>query len=328
MKAKLLLIAAFGGLLATLGSCSDDAKNIDSDKEFEIRQVRLDVTNEMNASTARSSENPASAAASVQYAIVYADGSAAVNAAGKALATKINITKPTNAVIAAEGDVLTLSFTPGEVVLTDVTVTLPGGELATLDEDGNIASWAAVNGPVTLSSENADLVWKAPAFNDGDMIKAEKVIAQNGNTYQYTGVVYLWHYHAIVLNADDTATASKAFTEDFNYTLNAVVEVPVTEGGQVVFDEEGSPVFAETNVLLANNGDAITLKYVPSFPGDSVELTFPDGTSATLTAEAPSMTWTAPVFTDGAEISAVLNIAEGANALTFTRSIIINHPAE
>ncbi len=310
MKSKLLLIAAFGGLLATLGSCSDDPKNsYETGQEFEIRQVRLEATNETNTSFARSSENPASAAATLEYPIIYSDGTAATNVEGEPEIATVNILKPTNAVIAKTGDVLELKFLPGNNVVNNITLTFPDGQTQQLNE------------------ENTTLKWTVSEFADGDVIKAQQIVSDKGSTYKYTGAIYLWHYHEVVLQGSDNATGSSAYTAEFNVEKNAIVKVPVLEDGQIVFDENGNVVFETSNIIVANNGDEIALRFVPGYSTDTLNVTLPDGEDKTLNAESATLSWHAETFTDGAEISAKIVLKQpDAGNLEFTRNLIINHP--
>lgn len=317
MKAKLLMMVALSTAAVALGSCNDDPAKDFPESEFEIRQLRIEALNSNNGTVARSSENPVNAAVSLPFATVNPQGDPYIVGEGdkaSVYVTNVSITLPTDAVIAVPGQDITLSFLPGPVV-TDAEVTFPDGHTATLCADN----------AETTDVDESELTYNVGDFADGCVIKALKVVNENGSIYNYTGELYIWHYHPMNLTITNEATGAKANTIKYDVAKNAVVRTQaVDKDGQPEFNpNNGNPVFVDETVLTVASGQKITISYEPAYPGDQISIAMPNGETAVLNAENKTFSWTANEYGQSGTITASLIIAQAndvdmVSSATFT----------
>lgn len=320
MKAKFLMMGILGVVTVVLGSCSEDPKNDFPKSEFEIRQLRLDAKNEDNGITARSSENPASGSVTLQFYtidpnMVFVDEEGeetniVLDADGYAVATAATFTKPTDAIIATAGQTVDITFTPGQRV-TDATITLLHG------------------GTIQLTSEEPTYKYTLDQFNDGEKVPGLYKMEQDGSIYNYTGAIYLWHYHPINLSVTNKATGETAHTVTYDAWINAMIRtVATTADGSVIYDEDGVPEFVDETLLGVSAGDELTLNFTPAYPGDTLAIALPDGANVVLSAENPTLNWTVGTMESDATISAVLELKQANDVhLTFTGAITLTNSA-
>ena len=306
MKAKFLMMAAFGAMAVTLTGCTDDPKNDFPEDVFEIRQLRLEATNTANGTKAISSESPVNGSTKITYVTVNAEGvpfttkvdqTQGENAEEpKLIGTSVTLTKPTDAIIGAAGQTVDFIFKAGQMVKT-ATLTFPQGvepaaEQSTTLEEGS-----------TLTATLGD-------FAEGALISGLHQINQDGSLYNYTGAIYLWHYHPINLRVVNKSTQAVANTPIFNKELNAIVRTAVMENGQIKYDEDGAPIFVDESVLTVAEGQTLTLEYTPAYPGDQIVVAMPDGSNIVFNEQNKSVDWTVTAFQGDATISATLQLQQ------------------
>lgn len=311
MKAKFLMMAALCATAMGLGSCSDDPTKDLPESEFTIRQLRLDVANNDNGTSGRSSENPVNNSVSIKYVTIDAEGNPFTDADGQLIASTVKLTKPTDAIIATEGDEVKLTFFPGERV-----------------NSANITFFDGTTGVLPFANKT-DTVFTLGDFAEGAALKGIHVLNEHGSIYNYTGELFVWHYHPVNLSVVNNTTGAKAHTLQFNEALQGVVrEQLVDEAGPVV-DEDGVPVFVDYSELTVAPNDKLTISYTPAFPGDQISVTLPDGEVVTMNAENKSIEWTANQFGTSAKISANLTLQQ-ANGIDYKVSgeILVVAPAQ
>ncbi len=326
MKAKFLMMAAISATAFAFVGCSDDPANDLPESEFEIRQLRLDLVNDATGNSGRSSENPASGTTQIQYVTIDAEGVPFRNANNRLIASTVSLTKPTDAVIAADGDDLTVSFIPGERVNT-ADVALFNGTSFTLPFHG--ATKNEETGEITYGMKN-DSTFNVGNFQDGALIKGQNLMSVNGSIYNYTANLFVWHYHPINLKIENKSNGEYVATYPFNAELQAVVrEQAVDEAGTPIVDEDGLPVFVETNVMTVAPDDKLTLTYEPAYAGDEIAVSMPDGENVVLNAANKTYEWTANQFGTSATVSAALELTQANNlSLRVSTSFTFNAPEE
>lgn len=317
MKAKFFMMVALSTAAVALGSCSDDPAKDFPESEFEIRQLRIEALNSNNGTEARSSENPVNASKSLPFATIDPQGNPYMVGEGEdasVYVTKVGVTLPTDAVIAYPGQDITISFLPGQQV-TDAQITLPNGTTVTLTAD---------NAETTEENES-QMTYNVGDFEDGCTIKGLKVLNENGSIYNYTGELFIWHYHPMNFTVTNESTGAKASTLKYDAAKNAVVRTQALDDeGQPAFnDETGDPIFVQQSVLVASPGDKLTLAFEPAYPGDQLTATLPSGENVVLNANNKTASWTANEFGQSSTISASLvvvqpNRVEMISSTTFT----------
>lgn len=183
MKAKLLMMAAFGAAMAFMASCSDDPKTDYVEDNFEIRQIRLSAVNPEYSSgtsvvcSAVSSETAGERTATAALPAFDMDGKPVIDPeSNEQVWLRANVAEiGSDCLIAADGQDINLSFEPGFVV-NNITVTYP---------DGNTK---------VLTAEDTEATYNVGEFPDSALISAKQVVEMNGSVYNYTGKIYLVHY--------------------------------------------------------------------------------------------------------------------------------------
>lgn len=309
MKAKFLMMAAFGAMAVTLGSCSDDPKNDFPESEFTIRQLRLDAVNGSNASEARSSENPTNGSTTLDLLTVTPDGQTVTYSDGEPVLSRVSFVKPTDAIMGVAGDNVTVTFTPGNVVVKSANITLPNGETKVLTE------------------EEPSLDYVLGDFVDGCVLEGLDVVRANGSVYNYCGSLYFWHYHPINLTVTNDATGEVAYTTKYDAAANALVrKVVLDDNGNIKYDSDGYPTFIGTSELEAVEGQTLKVSFDPAYASDVLVVSLPDGTGMVLSAENPAQNWTVNAFDGEATISAVLELMQANDVpLKFTGSITLKN---
>lgn len=324
MKAKFLMMAAISATALGFASCSDDPSKDFPESEFTIRQLRLEITNNDNGTVGRSSENPVNGSTTINYPTVDAQGNPFLGASGGPVASKVTLTKPTDAIIATEGAEVLLEFLPGTKVNT-ADIVYFDGTTGTLPYDS-----VYTENDQQLSKVTTLKTFTLGDFKEGAVLQGQHILTENGSIYNYVGDLYVWHYHPVNLTVTNNTTGGKANTLRFNHELQAVVrEQAIDKDGNPATDEDGNPVFIDESVLTVSPDDQLTLSYEPAFANDEIAISLPDGSTVVLNAQNKTYAWTANQFGTSSSISAVLTLTQ-ANDIDYkvSASITVNAPEE